>query len=120
MMDTEKLKTLKVCPNDSWEAATRGWTHPEEPTNAEAWGIYFIAPWKIKSSDEEKQKKIDELKKENGKAFKFYLEADVYFMFGDRTSTFSKQGLKEFRDAINETIEVWDEFDAEVEEKSNE
>jgi hypothetical protein len=117
-MDMKDLKTLKICPSDNWEAGIRGWTHPEEPTNAEAWGVYFIAPWKLNAPDKDKQEQIEKLKEENGRAFKAYFEADTYMMFGDKTATFSKQGLVEFRDAIDECIKMWDSFDEEIDERA--
>jgi hypothetical protein len=39
-------------------------------------------------------------------------------MFGDKTATFSKQGLVEFRDAIDECIKMWDSFDEEIDERA--
>jgi len=109
---TTLLNNLIVCPSDNWEAGTRGFCKPEEPTDATSWAIYMMQPWQILADEDKKKERVKELlEAPNGLD---WFDAEAYTVVSGEMATWTYSGLEAFRDTINDVLKVWDDFNGDV------
>jgi len=101
------LSILSSHPDDEFEVGARGWIKPESNLQHSSWAIFVSKPWKSGVAESFKQEA------QKTKALKEYYVSgtSVYSMQSDEIQEWSKQGLTEYRDAINEVLALWDDLD---------
>ena len=109
------LNILSRHPNDQYEVGARGWICPDSNLQHSSWAIFLNKPWKsgVAESFKEEVKATESL-------VRSYCESGttVYSLMSDTMQEWSKQGLTEYRDAINEVLALWEDLD-EQEAKNN-
>jgi len=111
---SELLNILKMCRDDDYECGIRGWVRPDSPSQHSSWAIHLNKPWRISEEDE---KRVEKLKETNDIRAEFESSTTVYTSIDDGVSSWDKEGLENFRNAVNEVLEIWDDLDEQ--EKNN-
>ena len=106
------LNILSQHPDDAFEVGARGWVCPNSNLQHSSWAIFVSKPWKGDNADEIKTAY---------KVLRTYVESQttVYSLMNDKMQEWSKQGLTEYRDAINEVLALWDDLDKQEKEHSD-
>ena len=112
------LNILSRHPDDQYEVGARGWVKPNSKHQHGSWAVFLNKPWRddeLAESFKQEAQKTKALKE-------YYVSGTtVYSMQSDKIQEWSKQGLTEYRDAINEVLKLWEDLDEqETKAKNNE
>ena len=106
------LNILSSHPDDQYEVGARGWICPDSNIQHASWAIFLNKPWRNINTEDSKSA---------SSVARAYIDSQttVYSLMSDKMQDWSKQGLTEYRDAINEVLALWEDLD-EQEAKNNE
>jgi hypothetical protein len=101
--------------DDEYEMGCRGWVRPNSKLQSASWAIFINKPW-ANDNEEEETKELTNATD----ILRATIESNttVYSLMSDEMQDWDKQGLTNYRDAINEVLQLWDDFD-EQEAKNN-
>ena len=109
------VNILSSHPNDEYEMGCRGWVRPNSKLQSASWAIFINKPW-ANDNEEEETKELTNATD----ILRATIESNttVYSLMSDEMQDWDKQGLTNYRDALNEVLQLWDDFD-EQEAKNN-
>jgi hypothetical protein len=102
------MNILSMHRDDDYEAGTRGWTKPNSPHQHQSWAIFINKPWRYDKIDEK-----EEPAKDAPIILRSSVESNttVYGLLNGEMAEWSREGLQNYRDAINEVLALWDDLD---------